>query len=650
MKYRTHIIFAVLTVVVTVWLSAPVDQGYVDPAWRLGQMLSPYHPPQWSADGEFVAFTHEQVLYVVGSDGSGLRRLTGVGDVGRAPNTSPVDAHIVYTAGKHGGWFIWPNEYRLDIVTSALDGSDRRRLTKSDNPRVEYLNPVWSPDGTRIAFSSNRTGREEPESRQEASGPFATYTMASDGSDVRGIAPGMPARRMAWSPDGRRLALVANEISGALYTVGADGSGLTRLGETGGLPGWSPDGSRLAFVRREGDAEAVVTVAPDGSNVTKVLGHRDLFTLSFRDVSWSPDGTRILVSGRLAGDGAVIVVVNADGSDPRRLFAMPSKHALDLAASWSPDGSRIAIYSREPQFTDGLLVTMANDGSDARILVKYTRNRRVFEAGHGAPFSWFEPTESELVRNWNEWRLREAITPEETGGEKWQQWGRMWPEVSAQGLRKTRPGGVFDVSAVDVTNFPEMDCWVELSSIACDLWKKFPDLGIAGYDQTVRGDQAAVYFQIKDPPTDQAELKALKDRLVPCHDVIGRCTYQSDGETRSRTISATTTVGIIPAKYDYRELWRWATILVRFRESPGNTIEIRNARVAWNSSDYGRDHGEALYLNGLNRFDELRPETRRQTIRVTGRDSRRLVLVLPVLLPQLGIPVDAVGMVSQGYQ
>ena len=558
MKYRTHIIFAVLTVVVTVWLSAPVDQGYVVPAWRLGQMLSPYHPPQWSADGEFVAFTHEQVLYVVGSDGSGLRRLTGVGDVGRAPNTSPVDAHIAYTAGKHGGWFPWPNRYRLDIVTSALDGSDRRRLTKSDNPRVEYLNPVWSPDGTRIAFSSNRTGREEPESRQEASGPFATYTMASDGSDVRGIAPGMPARRMAWSPDGRRLALVANQISGALYTVGADGSGLTGLGETGGLPGWSPDGSRLAFVRREGDAEAVVTVAPDGSNVTKVLGHRDLFTLSFRDVSWSPDGTRILVSGRLAGDGAVIVVVNADGSDPRRLFAMPSKHALDLAASWSPDGSRIAIYSREPQFTDGLLVTMANDGSDARILVKYTRNSRVFEAGHGAAFSWFEPTESELVRNWNEWRMRQAITPEEVGWESWRQWGR-WPRVSAQGLRKTRQGETFDVSAVET--------WI-------------------------------------------------------------------------RTHSSTTTVEIIPMKYDPEDLWRWATILDRFAASPGNTIEMMGAEV----DKHVRREG--VYLNRPSRGEDFGFETAPKTIRVKGREPRRLVVALPVLLPLLGIPVDAVGLVE----
>ena len=49
-------------------------------------------------------------------------------------------------------------------------------------------------------------------------------------------------------------------------------------------------------------------------------------------------------------------------------------------------------------------------------------------------------------------------------------------------------------------------------------------MGIAG----AHGGGGIGYFQIKNPPTDEAELKALKHRLMPCHDVIGNCTYTDD--------------------------------------------------------------------------------------------------------------------------
>ena len=625
--------------------------------------------PQWSADGEVIAFSHNLIVYAVESDGSQLRRLLGsrpddLYDVARSPSFSPDGSRVAYVAFKHGSWVPWDKEdHRWDIVTAALDGSGRRRLTKSDNPRVAYVSLAWSPDGTRIAFVSNRTGRKDSESGVEARGPFGLYTMAADGSDIRRVAPG---NRIAadsppvWSPDGRMLAFMAREpdspdgawnhpdtgqdypVKDVLYTVGAEGPGLTRLGETfGGLPGWSPDGSRIAFVGIDGDAQAVVTMDPDGSNVTKVLEHSDLFTSSFGDVSWSPDGTRILISGLLVlNAGASISVVNADGSDPRHLLTMPYGATLELGVSWSPDGSRIAVLSRDPGFTDGALITMAPDGSDRRILVKHTRNSRVFAAGHGAPISWVTPSYEELERIWHEWRMRQAIKPEEAGWESWRQW-RRWPRVSAQGLRKTRQGEMFDVSAVDVTNIPEMSCVLVYSTFTCDLRKSFPDVGIVDVRST---DTQTLYLQMKDPPTDQAELKALKDRLFPCHDVIGDCTHQSDGRTWIRTNSSTTTVEIIPVKYDHRELWRWATILGRFAASPGNTIEMTGAEVARHVRTRG-----VVYLDGPSRAEDLGFETAPKTIRVKGRESRRLVVALPLLLPQLGIPVDAVGLVSQRY-
>ena len=191
-------------------------------------------------------------------------------------------------------------------MTSDLDGSDRRRLTKTDYEYVLNVSPPWSPDGTRIAFVSDRTGRVSP---------FAVYTMAADGSDVRSVVPGVLAKPTTpvWSPDGRKLAFVALEpdspeaqakleilhllregVKEVLDTVGADGSGLAKLGETAGSPSWSPDGGRIALARSDGDGHAaIVTTDPDGSNEKKVFESRE---------RWSPQ-TSLTCPCRRTGRG-----------------------------------------------------------------------------------------------------------------------------------------------------------------------------------------------------------------------------------------------------------------------------------------------------------------------------------------------------------
>ena len=202
--------------------------------------------------------------------------------------------------------------------------------------------------------------------------------------------------------------------------------------------------------------------------------------------------------------------------------------------------------------------------------------------------------------------------------------------MSAQGLRKTRRGETFDVSAVDVTNFPQMGCVRFYSTLSCDLRKRFPNVGIVEVHHTGMG---TVYLEMKDPPTDQGELNALKDRLFPCHDVIGQCMEPvSEGLSRLVDNPSTTTIEIIPPmKYDPGDLWRWATILDRFAASPGNTIEMIGAEV----DVHVRREG-VVYLNGPSRAEDFGFETAPKTIWVKGDEPRRLVVALPMLLPQLG--------------
>ena len=100
-----------------------------------------------------------------------------------------------------------------------------------------------------------------------------------------------------------------------LHTVGVDGTGLTRIGETTIPPSWSPDGEDLAFAATEGEEAVLYAVRPDGTGLREVWRSEasDMPSLPIAQVSWSPDGSEILfVTDR-------VYVVGADGSGIRPL-------------------------------------------------------------------------------------------------------------------------------------------------------------------------------------------------------------------------------------------------------------------------------------------------------------------------------------------
>ena len=235
-----------------------------------------------------------------------------------------------------------------------------------------------------------------------------------------------------------------------------------------------------------------------------------------------------------------------------------------------------------------------------------------------------------------------------TGGEEarrlvrgWPSWRLVWPETaetSAFGVAASASdvSGVdlaapaFDVSDVDVTNFPAIDCVQEPYITFCRAWEKYPGKGIAG--EAVHRN--IIYMQMKDDPEQIEALKAQEAERMAGKDFNGM-----DYE-----------LVVIPVKYDYEELWRWATILDRFAYSRGNTIGIIGAGVTAN----GNRQSEAdVWLNGLEpRVSDTTGDYRkddRTIIRVVAQNPRRVVDALPVLLPQLGIPLDAVGLVRYSY-
>ena len=378
--------------VIAVIASSPEPGSPLGPPFlRLGIERDFMSPPQWSRDMNFIIFGKGGGLYKVDSSGSHLTltpkdRSDDYRDVAVEHMVSPDSSRFVYASFQHNSWLPWLKTYQWEIVASDVDDSDRRRLTKSDS---QEISPVWSPDGSRIAFLSDRTSNEE-----ELRGRFHLFTMTPDGSNVQSIAPSVRQVEFTppvWSLGSRHLAFGAGSTlrdgTLVLHSVGADGSKLTRLGDTTGTPAWSPDGSRIAFLRKDGDKTILSEIAPDGSSMTNVHVLGDDVTDRTRNITghltWSPDGTKILLSGKHA-----VGVVNADGSDFQLITNIFTSSITNLVASWSPDGSRIAVeaYVREknPDF-DIVLYTMEPDGSDKRILV---RNRAgVLQAARGEPWS-----------------------------------------------------------------------------------------------------------------------------------------------------------------------------------------------------------------------------------------------------------------------
>lgn len=223
-----------------------------------------------------------------------------------------------------------------EIFVMNTDGSGQTNLT---NHSAWDCCPAWSPDGTKIVFTSDRDGNGE------------IYVMNADGSNpTRLTFNDYWDRHPAWSPDSTKIVFVSyqpNDLSG-IQVMNADGSNQITLAHSGEgyyiSPSWSPDGAKIAFVREgfggfacQGCSEIFVMNA-DGGSPIQITYHNSYS----QNPAWSPDGTKIAYETYVGLRDIGIVVVNPDGSGQTHLA---NTDGWDSDPSWSPDGKMIVFLS-----------------------------------------------------------------------------------------------------------------------------------------------------------------------------------------------------------------------------------------------------------------------------------------------------------------
>jgi Tol biopolymer transport system component len=267
---------ALLLVVVAAGLLAPVEMQPAEAAF-LG------------ANGQ-IAFSSSSntgfKIFAVNPDGKGLAEL----NLGTANNEQPAwSADGNWIAYSSGGEIYMHTDGHCDQGLCVF-GTTRRLTTNT----ARDLDPTFSPDGSKIAFHSERDGN------------FEIYVMDTADND--------------------------NDNNADIQTR------LTNDAAFDSDPSWSPDGAKIAFESDRGINHAIYVMNANGTNPVFV-GNT---TGDDFDPNWSPDGTRIVFTNWVDGKTPQVWIMNADGSAPKRLT---KGAAANENPAWSPDGSRIAFQT-----------------------------------------------------------------------------------------------------------------------------------------------------------------------------------------------------------------------------------------------------------------------------------------------------------------
>lgn len=255
-------------------------------------------------------------VWIMTADGANkIEVSTGYSEVSHL-SWAPDHSGFVFAADSGSGPQIF------HFATQSVDVTQRHVTQLTDDPAWKGT-PSFSPDGTKILFSSDRSGHRQ------------LWTMGLDGSSPQQLTFFDDSIEPVWasySPDGTRIVFATPDDGNTnIYVANADGTGLRRLTISAfedAEPSWSPDGTHIVWASSTGGPSSIWIMAADGSDKRQLTSAACQIDRSPR---FSPDGTLVVFS-RLGGSHPAIFTVKvADPTQVEQLTFLSAAGATDPA-------------------------------------------------------------------------------------------------------------------------------------------------------------------------------------------------------------------------------------------------------------------------------------------------------------------------------
>ncbi|MBI4522081.1 MAG: S9 family peptidase [Gemmatimonadetes bacterium] len=321
--------------------------------------------PRWSPDGRWILYSARVCgtacwteIFLVRPDGSAPPVNISYGRAGGGPVWMPDGESIVYARGGASG------QTQIAIAPGQIPGGaiDARFLS---HPSYSSSGPQVSPDGQWIAFTSDRSGKNDRKRMD-------IWLVPSRGGPERLLTPNTPESYEyfpTWSPDGRQIAFVSNRSRwrnvGVIDVASGDVRMLTESAWDEYNPQWSPDGQWIAYVANQDWDFHLMKVAAHGGTpqqLTERTGVSGGFgALQVRGTfQWSRDGQSIAYTYMGPTTTNDIWIIGADGGAPTRLTNhMPAGLSEDRFVTperisyTSADGLDVPAFLYRPPTTAG---------------------------------------------------------------------------------------------------------------------------------------------------------------------------------------------------------------------------------------------------------------------------------------------------------
>ena len=266
-------------------------------------------------------------IYLVNADSTDLKQLTIIEQGACQPSWSPDGLQLVFISpclGRADFYETLYNESSLYIINA--DGTGLDQLTAAPGSDFE---PAWSPDGSKIAFTSVRGGFRQIYSLDIESREVTLLTNTT--SAIESSQP-------SWSPDGTKIVYLVKRVGAyqvwSMNANGQEASQLTRSGQDlwDYLPSWSPDGRTVFFNQRRPGAFRPWLMQMDAEDPTQEPRRLNFIT-PIEDVSVSEDGYWLVFEGMDNEGNREIYYMTVAGSGRTRLTNDPK---IDFDPAWRP--------------------------------------------------------------------------------------------------------------------------------------------------------------------------------------------------------------------------------------------------------------------------------------------------------------------------